>query len=295
MKLLCKKILSTNNISFERINKLASGSASIIYLVYGKKRFVIKIKLREGLGLDNEFYVLECIQKLNLGPKVFAKGIIEGKHYIIEEYLEGKILPWRFIKDKEVVAVAKFFKNLHSIPIDKKLKKLKSDNFNLIERLNYPKSFSKYSSQLARLIQLAESRLRDIRGKNKLVLRHTDPNPHNFIYRNHSIKAIDFEESQVGQRELDLADFIIKANLTKKQKELFLDTYGYEDIRIIDAYILTRTLSLCAWNIEQINKEKNGQLDKRLKFDRTRAEKVLKKRLNKLEKMLKIPFDAYFT
>ena len=116
MKKLCKQILESNGFITKKITYLNSGAASIIYLAKTNKGLVVVIiKLRPGNSFDNAFSILKKIEQYKISPKVYFHGILEGKSYLIEQYVPGKRLSWTKITNKEIIMMAEFFNRLHSI------------------------------------------------------------------------------------------------------------------------------------------------------------------------------------
>jgi len=181
--------------------------------------------------------------------------------------------------------MAQFFKRLHSIKISNKLKNLAKGKYLPLDRLKYPKSLTHLNPELKELVYLAEEKIKNIKIQKEFVLRHTDPNPHNFIVHNNKIFAIDWEESKIGHYAIDIADFFIKANITPNQKKLFYKKYHIKNIEIIvEPFIITGLLGLICWNIERIELINSGKLDKRLYDTKEKEELAIKRRITLLRK-----------
>ena len=267
MKSFCRQVLEKHHFKTYSIKKLNAGAASVIYIAdTNKGLIVIKIRIHEGGNLEKEFYILKALEKKNIAPIAFAQGILDNQEYLIEDYVKGRRLPQNKIKDKDVELVAEFFKKLHSIKLTKELKKLPIGKSKPEEKLNYAKSFQHLSKLFTELVKKAEFIISNTNVKTRLTLRHADPNPYNLIVNKNRLIVIDWEESKIGHPAIDIADFIVKANLTKKQQEIFYKNYILDTTmkKEVEVYIVTAILGLVAWHLERIDNIKKGKLDKRL-------------------------------
>ena len=265
--MFCRQVLEKHHFKTYSIKKLNAGAASVIYIAdTNKGLIVIKIRIHDGGNLEKEYYILKAIEKKNIAPKAYAQGVINGQKYLIEDYVKGRRLPRHKIKDKDVKLVATFFKKLHSIKLTKELKKLPIGKSKPEEKLNYAKSFQHLSKLFTELVKKAEFIISNTNVKTRLTLRHADPNPYNLIVNKNRLIVIDWEESKIGHPAIDIADFIVKANLTKKQQEIFYKNYILDTTmkKEVEVYIVTAILGLVAWHLERIDNIKKGKLDKRL-------------------------------
>jgi len=267
MKNLCKQILEKHNFKVNSIKKLNAGAASVIYIAdTNKGKLVVKVRIHEGGNLEKEYTVLKAIEKEKIAPKVYAQGVIDEQQYLIEDYVVGRRLPRHNMKNIDVKLVARFFKKIHSIRRTKELKKLSIGKSKPEEKLIYAKSFQHLSKPFAELIKKVEPIISHANVKVRLALRHADPNPYNLIMNKNRLIVIDWEESKIGHPAIDIADFIVKANLTMKQEEIFYKNYILNDAlkKEVKIYIITAVLGLAAWHLERIDNIKKSKLDKRL-------------------------------
>lgn len=288
MKSLCKKILQKEHIIFKNITEINSGAVSVVYLIdTGLKYLVIKIKLKPGRGLKNEYNILKLIEKEGISPKAYAQGNVDGRSYLIEEYVLGRKLSLKTMRDKDILLVANFFNKLHSMPLSKKLISLSKEDHSPVGRLEGPKSIMHLNKEFEKLISIAESKIRKVHIKKGLVLRHTDPNPNNFIIYKNSIIVVDWEWARVGYFAADIADFFVKGNLNDRQRRLFYKYYRLKNIqKNVEPYLITELIKAIEWKLEIISLIKKRKLSKRLYSSLAQERLLMNKSMHVLRKIL---------
>lgn len=288
MKKTCNQILEKEGFNAITIRKLNAGAVSVIYLAKTDRgHVVIKIKLVRSGGLNNEYAILDLLQKYNIASKPYAYGVMDNKPYLIEEYIPGRRLPWRNIKDADIVKLAQFFNILHAIPIKLLPKSIIRGKSLPLERLKYAKSLMHLNEEYAKIVRVAEKQLKKIKIRNELSLKHTDPNPHNFIVHKNKIVAIDWEESKIGHYATDIADLFIKGNFTQRQQKVFYNEYFHKNIeKIVYPFIITGTLGLIGWRLQRLESSKHEKMNSHLKFNPEKQKETLKKELINIRKIL---------
>ena len=135
---------------------------------------------------------------------------------MIYEYEKGihktKLSTWEL---KNLILKIKKF---HKFKINEKPYDLKKD------LLNYNKNLDDFRSK-----KLIKESFRNLlllkKFKQDLVLTHHDLNPKNILFKNNSIKIIDWEYAGLNDRFFDLASICVEFSLNKKDEKLILQSY----------------------------------------------------------------------
>ena len=233
---ICQKL----KFDFIKYSYLASGSHNECYLLKTKQAdLVLKIENNPGYA-KKEYDVLRKLPQ-GLGPQVYlydgSKKII-SRAYLVLEYLTGKN-PSKKVSDKFVRQMAKWYKKLHSIRSRKlpaaELKEIKS--LKHWAKTHY-KSYLKNKKYLPiklqqKLAAIFKSVINICAKNNKLFaaqksfsLLQNDPAKDNIFIYPQQIRVIDWEFAGYGLAERDIFNFLTSYNLTARQKNLFLRTYG---------------------------------------------------------------------
>lgn len=192
------------------------GFNNISYLLKTtNKSYVIRVfKSNESVNISREFEYE--IQKKAYKKNIASKPIFFNEHFMIYEYEKGihktKLSTWEL---KNLILKIKKF---HKFKINEKPYDLKKD------LLNYNKNLDDFRSK--KLIKESFKNLLLLKKfKQDLVLTHHDLNPKNILFKNNSIKIIDWEYAGLNDRFFDLASICIEFSLNKKDEKLILQSY----------------------------------------------------------------------
>ena len=286
MKEICIEILEKHKYIVNSVTYLRSGASSTIYKCSTNKGdLALKIKMSENASLENEFKILKLIEKHKISPKAYFHGIYNNNPYLIEDFVEGRRLPWRGMKTEDVLLVADFFNKLHSIKINDESK---IKEYELKKHLKYPEKFIHKNKEFKELYNIAEKKLDSLKLENLKALRHTDPNPHNFIKTKNKIISVDFEESKIGHPAIDVADFFIKANLNIEKQNRFYSKYRTKNMkREVDVFMITGLLGLIAWKLDRVDLIKQKKIHKNNYKSLDAEKKSAQTLIKKLKKLLR--------
>ena len=192
------------------------GFNNISYLLKTtNKSYVIRVfKSNESVNISREFEYE--IQKKAYKKNIASKPIFFNEHFMIYEYEKGihktKLSTWEL---KNLILKIKKF---HKFKINEKPYDLKKDLLNYDKNLNDFRSKKLIKESFRNLLLLKKF-------KQDLVLTHHDLNPKNILFKNNSIKIIDWEYAGLNDRFFDLASICVEFSLNKKDEKLMLQSY----------------------------------------------------------------------
>ena len=192
------------------------GFNNISYLLKTtNKSYVIRVfKSNESVNISREFEYE--IQKKAYKKNIASKPIFFNEHFMIYEYEKGihktKLSTWEL---KNLILKIKKF---HKFKINEKPYDLKKDLLNYDKNLNDFRSKKLIKESFKNLLLLKKF-------KQDLVLTHHDLNPKNILFKNNSIKIIDWEYAGLNDRFFDLASICVEFSLNKKDEKLMLQSY----------------------------------------------------------------------
>ena len=284
-KEIFQKHLASPVISLRRI---PGGAASIVFVIVTKSgSYVIKMRPLTASSYDRETLVLRKKSVRRFGPKVYVSGSTKEFHFTLQEFIPGRRLPWMRASDKQVKAAAVFLRSLHSAT----KQRISSNHDHIKEKLRYVRRILKsYARFVPRSDALRLKAALDITSKLsipripiRIVIRHGDPNPHNFIIQNNRIRAVDWESAVPGPAVIDITDFILKANLSRKKQKLFLRSYGWKDQKSLRVFGIYRLLGMTAWHLEQYAFFCQGKIPTEQYIPKKRRYWLFSKRLSQIE------------
>lgn len=280
---ICKR-LGVDLVSFSFLGK---GDHNLNYLIKTKnKKYVLRIRNVQFKNLKREYSFLKSTDG-KFGPKVYlfddSKKIIP-KAFLIEEFLEGKHHSKNATADF-VIAMAKWFKNLHSIKILKKPSCARKGYYSLSCAVKpYYNNYTKYKyhlnnelpkeldSYFEKAIDLCELNNKLFAKQKRFSILNMDPSRGNVFYQNSSIKLIDWEFYMYGVPEWDIIYFFDSYKLEPHHKKLFFKTYRYPSSKIAQKKLQMLSLvQICAeigYLLLRLNiLYKNKQVSKKNKKD----------------------------
>lgn len=304
---IVKKVLQREGLlNFSKIEKIGSGASNIIFKVSNEKtKFIVKLNIDGNESFENEFNSLKYIIKK--GFKYCPNPICEGKfkkyNYMIQDFIPGKTLKEDKFSDLQVIKMAKFFHNLHSIKFKRhgKIPNPKKTKYSLYGVIDYAESvINSLSNKTLSIDELDD--LNNILKKAKKViiaannlfldeinfsLRHGDANPLNFIENKDAIVGIDWVWACVAPPSKEIADFFNKSNINEKQKQLFYKNYHIIDKKKIDAHSLYSYLGTAIWSLDRLDKISKNKLDKQLYVSIRNEKEMYLKQIEKLKVYIK--------
>ncbi|BDV03799.1 MAG: hypothetical protein HPPSJP_5200 [Candidatus Hepatoplasma scabrum] len=174
-------------------------------------KFFVKNKFTDVYG-NQEILILKEL-------KVFDYLEIEN-NYFCTKIIKHKAFKTEEVKDQILINCAKEIYRLHNIKI-KNNTKLREPNFlKTWNFLNTQKEIFNYPNESIILEEVLKFLNKDLVYANNDIV---DGNI--LILNNDNIKIIDYEYGGINSKYLDLASFIVKRKLTKKQEDVFLQTY----------------------------------------------------------------------
>jgi len=256
---ICDK-LKVNLISFDYLGR---GSHNVSYVINtSQDRFVLRIN--DSLQIDNlrmEYKFLKRT-KGKLGPRVYffddSKKIL-NRPYFIEEFIEGKHP--KKVDSKYLRLMAKWYKDLHRIKIKRKMlalhKRIGVKKYKKFNHLLDADVKSDMDGLYNKTIEIFKKNQKPFKNIKYLSLNHGDPTRTNVFYNGESVRLIDWEMVNYNIPELDLVFFVWSYNLNKKQKNLFLNAYGFPNTKTakkkFDLRLLAHIWSIISWRLERLN------------------------------------------
>lgn len=290
---ICKK-LGFDLISY---SFLASGNHNECYLLKTKQAdLVLKIENNPGYA-KKEYLILRNLPK-GLGPKVYlydgSKKILP-KAYQVLEFLTGKN-PGKKVTDNFVRNMAKWFKKLHTI----RSTNLPAKERKKIESLEYWAKFHYDAYLIAKkylplklqqelevvfmaVLKICQQNDKLFARRRSFHLVQNDPSVDNiFIYPQY-IRVIDWEFAGYGLAERDIYNFFTSYILTDKQKNIFLQSYGYSKSNIANKRLQILSILLYLGGYDYLaNRIKLIEQGKISSSQQSSTKKVLIVKFNKL-------------
>jgi thiamine kinase-like enzyme len=243
---------------------LAAGSHNQIYLLKTKNRdFVLKVG-NNKTQLEREYNILKKLKK-SIGPEVYLFDKSSG--IIVMELIEGKH-PSKKASSEFIKKMAQWYRKLHSI----KSAKIEPEERRLFNSLvfwhtrtkNNSNEITNLFSQTEPLFKKHEKLFAD---RKSFVLNQNDPSNDNIFIKGDKLKVIDWEFAGFGLFERDILTFFSQYHLSDKQKELFLNQYGYPKTKIARDKLNILSIILLLANVvylaNRIEKIKNGEISKK--------------------------------
>jgi|TARA_Y100000310_G_C20551084_1_gene748116 hypothetical protein len=274
---ICKKLKE----EFVEIKFLSRGNHNESYFLKTKKNdLVLRIENNHQFtNLKNEYNFLKEING-KFAPKVFLfdnSHKIIRKDYLIEEFIEGKH-PERNIDNKFIKLMALWYKKLHSNKNSISIKERKKKNL-YPQLIQYHINIKKYQSEVPKIvwkeyeslfnqIELIFKKYSNIFNRRKYFsIVHGDPTRSNVFYDKKSVKLIDWEFVRYDYPETDLVFFYYSYDLNKKQWQLFLDSYGYSNSKILNKilnlFFIGHYIGMINWKFERLHFISTGKADLR--------------------------------
>ena len=193
----------------ESIKKIENGNLNDVYkLVLNNKKYILRVT---KFNNDCEINTLLILKKYNLNvPNLLAHFSVYNKNVMLLDYIEGSN-PLK-IDTKFITELLKQLKKLHNIPYEH-LEEKSINTIENFERLSEYYVVSKESNFLKQKIHLINSILEDVRDipfdKIPKCIVHSDIKKENVLVNNNIVYIIDFGNSYIGNRLIDLVRIIM--------------------------------------------------------------------------------------
>ena len=215
-------IFSETNHKISQLRLIRNGETSSTYFGYfNNKKSIFKIlKKNMDKNLENNFYgqkISNQIVKENLFPKIIYSD--HKNSLYVYEYFEGKEL--QTLNKELIIMIGSKLKKLHSLDLNKNLNSFESQIYLYIHKINKNKN----NKILKEGIKLY-TKLKNNKFDN--VVSHNDLNNSNILFNNYEVRFIDYDYLSINDRFCDLARICSSYKFSKKDIEVFLESYGLE-------------------------------------------------------------------
>ena len=215
-------IFSETNHKISQLRLIRNGETSSTYFGYfNNKKSIFKIlKKNTDKNLENNFYsqkISNQIVKENLFPKIIYSD--HKNSLYVYEYFEGKEL--QTLNKELIIMIGSKLKKLHSLDLNKNLNSFESQIYLYIHNINENKN----NKILKEGIKLY-TKLKNNKFDN--VVSHNDLNNSNILFNNYEVRFIDYDYLSINDRFCDLARICSSYKFSKKDIEVFLESYGLE-------------------------------------------------------------------
>ena len=215
-------IFSETNHKISQLRLIRNGETSSTYFGYfNNKKSIFKIlKKNTDKNLENNFYsqkISNQIVKENLFPKIIYSD--HKNSLYVYEYFEGKEL--QTLNKELIIMIGSKLKKLHSLDLNKNLNSFESQIYLYIHKINKNKN----NKILKEGIKLY-TKLKNNKFDN--VVSHNDLNNSNILFNNYEVRFIDYDYLSINDRFCDLARICSSYKFSKKDIEVFLESYGLE-------------------------------------------------------------------
>ena len=213
-------IFSETNHKISQLRLIRNGETSSTYFGYfNNKKSIFKIlKKNTDKNLENNFYsqkISKQIVKENLFPKIIYSD--HKNSLYVYEYFEGKEL--QTLNKELIIMIGSKLKKLHSLDLNKNLNSFESQIYLYIHKINENKN----NKILKEGIKLY-TKLKNNKFDN--VVSHNDLNNSNILFNNYEVRFIDYDYLSINDRFCDLARICSSYKFSKKDIEVFLESYG---------------------------------------------------------------------
>ena len=213
-------IFSETNHKISQLRLIRNGETSSTYFGYfNNKKSIFKIlKKNMDKNLENNFYgqkISNQIVKENLFPKIIYSD--HKNSLYVYEYFEGKEL--QTLNKELIIMIGSKLKKLHSLDLNKNLNSFESQIYLYIHNINENKN----NKILKEGIKLY-TKLKNNKFDN--VVSHNDLNNSNILFNNYEVRFIDYDYLSINDRFCDLARICSSYKFSKKDIEVFLESYG---------------------------------------------------------------------
>ena len=213
-------IFSETNHKISKLRLIRNGETSFTYFGYfNNKKSIFKIlKKNTDKNLENNFYsqkISKQIVKENLFPKIIYSD--HKNSLYVYEYFEGKEL--QTLNKELIIMIGSKLKKLHSLDLNKNLNSFESQIYLYIHNINENKN----NKILKEGIKLY-TKLKNNKFDN--VVSHNDLNNSNILFNNYEVRFIDYDYLSINDRFCDLARICSSYKFSKKDIEVFLESYG---------------------------------------------------------------------
>ena len=213
-------IFSETNYKISKLRLIRNGETSFTYFGYfNNKKSIFKIlKKNTDKNLENNFYsqkISNQIVKENLFPKIIYSD--HKNSLYVYEYFEGKEL--QTLNKELIIMIGSKLKKLHSLDLNKNLNSFESQIYLYIHNINENKN----NKILKEGIKLY-TKLKNNKFDN--VVSHNDLNNSNILFNNYEVRFIDYDYLSINDRFCDLARICSSYKFSKKDIEVFLESYG---------------------------------------------------------------------
>jgi len=289
---ICEKLRK----DFISIKFLARGNHNESYLLKTKEEsFVIRIENNHQYkNLKNEYKFLKLING-KYAPKVFlfdnTKKIVK-KDYLVEEFVNGKH-PQKKIDNQFIKLMALWYKKLHN---NKKiLSETKRNKLNLKNQfIKHNKQIKIHKNEVSKAVytqyEEAYNNIEQVSINRKYAcIVHGDPSRSNVFYDKKEVKLIDWEFVRYDYPETDLVFFRYSYDLTKKQWQFFLKTYGYRySQKILNTFFADHYIGMILWKFQRLHLISTKKVDKKQKAsNKTKMIKEIKEDIENMMRVLK--------
>lgn len=274
IKNLDPKKLGLNKIDNILIKEINRGGYNINYLVnIDNRKFLFRFNLDKYIDVDNqieyEYQILKYLKEKNIAPKPYFIDIAKKDlkyDLLVEEFIENNPLKFgsKFLKD-----IGKLVRKLHLIPLPQNDFLIKNtnplaDQWNFIKKkIDFIKS-TRFNQEFLSFIDLYIPKIdryvsshSDLFSAKEICINHRDMVIENVLQTDKGLRLIDWQAAMIDDPSYDLTlffcDIMIEWNLerglTKKEKQVFLDSYGASDklIKKVDIRQPMTYLELFIW------------------------------------------------
>ena len=220
---------------------------------FGTERVFIKF--------DVPVAALRCLGEIGVAPRVIASGMLDGKSYIVQEYITGNYPDWRWFAH-HLPMLAAFIKRYH-------------DDQALTSLLAVDKPTS-YVEHVARDLALLENQFMSLQTEElhmltivsafeklkawseclqvvPLVPTHPDPNSKNILLTNDSLLMVDWDDRQLSDPMRDTG-LLLWWYLAHHQWHDFFAAYGLMlDDKLIERiywWAARTSFAIALWHVE---------------------------------------------
>ena len=213
-------IFSETNHKISQLRLIRNGETSSTYFGYfNNKKSIFKIlKKNTDKNLENNFYsqkISNQIVKENLFPKIIYSD--HKNSLYVYEYFEGKEL--QTLNKELIIMIGSKLKKLHSLDLNKNLNSFESQIFLYIHKINENKNNKILKEGIKLYTKLKNN-------KFDSVVSHNDLNNSNILFNNYEVRFIDYDYLSINDRFCDLARICSSYKFSKKDIEVFLESYG---------------------------------------------------------------------
>ena len=216
---------------------------------------------RVFIKFDVPIVVLQRLGEIEVAPRVLVSGVVDGRPYVIQEYIAGRYPNWQWFAD-HLSLLATFFRRFHD---DQKLASLLLRNattdYHEHVAWEVTQLERQFKSLVARVLPISAitSAFEELKNQSKslqpvkLVPVHADPNTKNMLLTGNKLHMVDWDDVLLSDPMRDVGLFLWWYVARQQWLDFFVDFGQQMDDFLVDRifwWAARTSLAVALWHVE---------------------------------------------